>query len=186
MPGNSFPTRARTTTIVSSIKKVKVLVTQLCSTLWSLMDCSPPGSSVSMKFSRQEYWIGQPFPSPDHLPNPGIEPRSPALQAESLPAPSIKYPPNFVTSNKNIFFLHSVCESGICLGPLTLSFSQAAVLCSNWHGCWHDSEPYRLLDWGLNSLWPIDWGIHGFLDSEQDSLLRKWTAIIMTVFCWLE
>ena len=38
-----------------------------------------------MKFSRPEYWSGQPFPSPGDLPNPGIEPRSPTLQADSLP-----------------------------------------------------------------------------------------------------
>ena len=36
----------------------------------------------SMEFSRQEYWIGWPFPSPGDLPDPGIEPGSPALQAE--------------------------------------------------------------------------------------------------------
>ena len=34
---------------------------------------------LSMGFSKQEYWSGLPFPSPGHLPNPGIEPRSPAL-----------------------------------------------------------------------------------------------------------
>ena len=39
----------------------------------------------SMEFSRPEYWSGQPFPSPGNLPHPGIEPRSPALQADSLP-----------------------------------------------------------------------------------------------------
>ena len=38
----------------------------------------------SMGFSRQEYWSGLPFPSPGDLPNPGIEPGSPALQADSL------------------------------------------------------------------------------------------------------
>ena len=37
-----------------------------------------------MEFSRQEYWNGLPFPSPGDLPNPGIEPRSPTLQADSL------------------------------------------------------------------------------------------------------
>ena len=41
-----------------------------------------------MGFSRQEYWSGLPFPSPDDLPNPGIEPGSPALQADSLPSES--------------------------------------------------------------------------------------------------
>ena len=39
---------------------------------------------LSMEFSRQEYWSGLPFPSPEDLPNPGIEPRSPALLADSL------------------------------------------------------------------------------------------------------
>ena len=38
----------------------------------------------SMEFSRQEYWSGLPFPSPGDLPNPGIEPRSPALQTDAL------------------------------------------------------------------------------------------------------
>ena len=39
-----------------------------------------------MGFSRQEYWSGLPFPSPGDLPDPGIEPRSPALWAEALPS----------------------------------------------------------------------------------------------------
>ena len=39
-----------------------------------------------MEFSRQEDWSGEPFPSPGDLPNPGIESRSPTLQADSLPA----------------------------------------------------------------------------------------------------
>ena len=62
---------------------MKVLVTQSCLTLSNAMDCSPPGFSVH-GFSRQEYWSGFPFPSPRKLPNPGIEPGSPALQADSL------------------------------------------------------------------------------------------------------
>jgi len=37
-----------------------------------------------MGFSRQEYWSGLPFPSPGDLPNPGIKPRSPTLQADAL------------------------------------------------------------------------------------------------------
>ena len=39
-----------------------------------------------MEFSRQEYWSGLSFPSPGDLPNPGIEPGSPALQADALPS----------------------------------------------------------------------------------------------------
>ena len=38
-----------------------------------------------MEFSRQEYWSGLPFPFPEDLPDPGIEPESPELQADSLP-----------------------------------------------------------------------------------------------------
>ena len=45
-----------------------------------------PQTIQSMEFSRPESWSGQRFPSPRDLPNPGTEPRSPALQADSLPA----------------------------------------------------------------------------------------------------
>ena len=58
-------------------------IAQLCPTLCDLMDYSPPGSSA-MEFPRQEYWSGRPFPSLGDLPNPGIEPGSPSLQAVSL------------------------------------------------------------------------------------------------------
>ena len=41
---------------------------------------------LSMGFSGQEFWSGLPFPFPGDLPNPGIEPKSPTLQADSLPS----------------------------------------------------------------------------------------------------
>ena len=43
-------------------------------------------ASLSMGFSRQEYWSGLPFPSPGDLPDPGIKPMSPALEADALPS----------------------------------------------------------------------------------------------------
>ena len=47
---------------------------------------------LSMGFPRQEYWSGFPFPSPEDLPNPGMESGSPSLQVDSLsPLPSGKY-----------------------------------------------------------------------------------------------
>ena len=49
-------------------------------TPWTVAHPAPP----SMGSSRQEYWSGLPFPSPEDLPNPGIEPRSPALWADAL------------------------------------------------------------------------------------------------------
>ena len=60
-------------------------VTQLCPTLSDPMDCSLPGSSVHGVF-QQDYWSGLPFLSPGDLPNPGIKPRSPALQTGALPS----------------------------------------------------------------------------------------------------
>ena len=53
---------------------------QLFVTPWTVAYKAPP----SMGFSRQEYWSGLPFPSPGDLPDPWIEPRSPALQADAL------------------------------------------------------------------------------------------------------
>ena len=45
-----------------------------------------PQAPLSVGFSRQGYWSGLPFPSPGDLPNPGIKPESPALQADALPS----------------------------------------------------------------------------------------------------
>ena len=45
-----------------------------------------------MGFPRQEYWSGLPFPPPGDLPDPGIEPSSPALQADSLPLSHLRRP----------------------------------------------------------------------------------------------
>ena len=60
-------------------------VAQSCPTLCDPMDSSLPGSR-SMGFSRQEYRIGLPFPSPGDLPNPGIEQGPPELQTDALPS----------------------------------------------------------------------------------------------------
>ena len=61
--------------------KVKLLShVRLFATPWTVA-CQAP---LSMGFSRQEYWSGLPFPSPGDLPNPGIEPGFPALQADAL------------------------------------------------------------------------------------------------------
>ena len=56
---------------------------QSCPTLCDPTDCGPPGSSVRGIFQAKA-WSGLPFPSPGDLPDPKIEPRSPALQADSL------------------------------------------------------------------------------------------------------
>ena len=65
-----------------------MLVAQACPTLCDPMDSNrpppPPQAPLSMELSRQESWIRLPFPSPGDLPHPGIEFRSPVLQADSL------------------------------------------------------------------------------------------------------
>ena len=63
--------------------KVKSLSrVQLFATPWTVAYQAPP----SMGFSRQQSWSGLPFPSPGDLPNPGIEPGSPALYTDTLPS----------------------------------------------------------------------------------------------------
>ena len=63
--------------------KVKLLSrVQLFAAPWTVAYQAPPSTG----FSRQEYWSGVPLPSPEDLPDPGIEPGSPALLADALPS----------------------------------------------------------------------------------------------------
>ena len=81
---------------IRGVMKVKVKLlscVRLFATLWTVAY----KAALSMEFSRQEYWSGLPFPSPGDLPDPGIEPGSPALQADALPSeppgkPNLKFP----------------------------------------------------------------------------------------------
>ena len=97
-------------------ESVKVLVTQLCLILCDSVDCSTPGSSVH-GILQARIWSGLPFPSPGDLPNPGIKPRSPALQAEPPP------------SNKNVerMVLRLRGAQSTMMGDAASSFS---VICS--------------------------------------------------------
>jgi len=73
----------KTASIIKEVTAAAAKSLQSHPTLCDPVVGSPPGSP-SMGFSRQEHWSGLPFPSPGDLPNPGIEPRSPALQADAL------------------------------------------------------------------------------------------------------
>ena len=64
-------------------------------TLWTVAYQAPQ----SMEFFRQEYWSGLPFPSPGDLSNPGIEPGSPALQADALPSEPPGKPSRIIHTN---------------------------------------------------------------------------------------
>ena len=88
------------------IMKVKVKLlsrVQLFATLWTVAH----QALSSMGFSRQEYWSGLPFPSPGDLPDPGIEPRSPAVQAEALTSGATR------EAHKNVFIYKVETDSQI-------------------------------------------------------------------------
>ena len=111
-------------------------VTQSCPTLFNPMHYSLPGSS--MGFSRREYWSWLPFPSPGDLPNLGIEPGSPTLQADSLPSEPIRKPTD------------SHRWTNLCLISYMLSvYSNYSMRC-HWprvenNSCWRSSSISSIL-----------------------------------------
>ena len=79
---------------LSYLESVKVLAAQLCPTLCDPMDGNLPGPSVhGILQARKEYWSELPFPSPEDLSDPGIEPVSPTWQLDSLPLSHLGSPP---------------------------------------------------------------------------------------------
>ena len=114
-----------------------VLVTQLCPTLCDTVDSSPPGSSVhGILQVRILEWL--PFPSSRNLPDPGIEPRSSALQANSLPSEASNYLP-------------------VKIQGLGLNISEGAESCQQpWEGAWK----WVVLPWSLQMRpqpWQTPW-----------------------------
>ena len=83
LQADSLPSEMPGKVKVKSLSRVRLFAIP-----WTVAYQVPP----SMGLSRQEYWSGLPFPSPGDLPNPGIEPRSPTSQADTLPSePPGKY-----------------------------------------------------------------------------------------------
>ena len=86
-----------------SLSEVKSLSrVRLFATPWPVAHQAP----LSMGFSRQEYWSGLPFPSPGDLPDPGIEPRSPTLQADTLTSE----PPGKLIYSIPKYFIFNLCQ----------------------------------------------------------------------------
>ena len=92
---------------VKSLSRVRLFVTP-----WTVAYQAPP----SMGFSRQEYWSGVPFPSPGDLPDPGIEPGSPAFQAGALTSEPPGKPEKYVKSIYNLTYL------SVIFNLITLTF----------------------------------------------------------------
>ena len=126
-----------THTLVYYFIKMKVKVNllsrvRLFATPWTVAYQAPP----SMGFSRQECWSGLPFPSPGDLSDPGIEPRSPALQADAL----LSEPPN--DSYSHIFYSIFVMAMD---DPVNYFKTHKAVMAQNW----------EIIGWGINIRCPM-------------------------------
>ena len=93
-------------------------------TTWTVAHQAP----LSMKFSRQEYWSGLPFPPPGDPPNAGIKPRTPALQADSLPSELFEKP---------LPRLGEILENKFDLGESWLIFlhHKVSVNCLSCYAC---------------------------------------------------
>ena len=98
---------------------------QLFATPWTVAYQASP----SMGFSRQEYWSGLPFPSPGDLPNLGIEPGSPSLEADALTSE----PPG-----KPLYSIHTALLSGEGNGtPLQYSWLENPMDGGAWKAAVH-------------------------------------------------
>ena len=89
-------------------KKVKFLSVRLFATPWTMAY----QALLSMGFSRQEYWSGLPFPSPRDLPDPGVDPGSPELQADST----------VWTTRESVFHIAWNCSSNCTLPDSLVCF----------------------------------------------------------------
>ena len=100
-------------------------------TLWTVA-CH---ASLSMEFSRQEYWSGMPCPLPGDLPNPGIKPRSPSLQEDSLPCEPPRKPKNIGVGSLSL--LQGLPHPGIKPGSPALQIDsyQLSYQGSQWWPC---------------------------------------------------
>ena len=106
---------------VKSLSHVRLFVTP-----WTVAYQAP----LSMGFSRQGYWSGVLFPSPGHLPNPGIEPKPSTLQVDSLP-PETAGKPNW---SSDIYLLMSLLSNSFCFiqtETLRIYLCQKPLTCSS-------------------------------------------------------
>ena len=130
---------------VNYIVKVKVKSLShvwFFATPWTVAHQAPP----SRGFSRQEYWSGLPFPSPGDLPDPGIEPRSPTLEADALTSEPLR----------NTTISWPLLINGIFLGEL----GWIATLLKGYGTELFFKYPKGHLWWGLKILkykWVVIW-----------------------------
>ena len=76
---------------------------------------------LSLGFPKQEYWSGLPFPSPGHLPNPGIKHGSPTLRVYSLPPEPPRKPNSYSCSMLPLLLLSLFSHVWLCATPWTVA-----------------------------------------------------------------
>ena len=98
------------------------------------MDYSLPGFSVHRILQTKEYWSGKPFPSSGDLPNPEIEPGSPALQADSLSSEPPGKPPTYPASFLHVHLPSNPNDTYLVTDPKVpmLSHLHVFAYCSAW------------------------------------------------------
>ena len=125
---------------------------RLFATLWTVAYQAPP----SMGFFRQEYWSGLPFPSPGDLPDPGIEPGSPALQADALPS-ELPGKSSSSLGNSNV--------------QLRLAYSCGSQM-------WLHQNPWELIKHRLLGPIPRVSSVSAFLHSQAMLMLLDWEPLL--------
>ena len=129
-----------------------------------------------MGFSRQKYWSGLPFPSPGHLPDPGIKPGSPALQADFLPPQPPEEPvrqnSQLITARHSYFVPLYLLKTGsisitFILNLLPLIFIILGMLLGIWVNPKHCHEIKAIFETkyfsDLRGAGSLQWIIHVFL-----------------------
>ena len=118
----AVPSLGVTLCCAESLSRVRLFVTP-----WTVTRQAP----LSMGFSRQEYWRGVPYPPPGGLPDPEIEPRSPALQADSLPSekPEQMHLCSFQKSTLNISVSGQNIISSLLVHPESPGRTYQTVYC---------------------------------------------------------
>ena len=143
-----------------------MLVAQSCG-LFAIPWTAAHQAPVSMRFSRQGYWSGLPLPSPEDLPNPGIQPRSTALQADSLLTELQGKHSTWNSPGQNT----GVGSLSLLQGIFPTQGLKPGLLHCRWilYQLSHKGSP-RILEWGA---YPFSW-IFLTQESNQGLLHHRW------------
>ena len=104
----------------------------VCESHSVMSDSVTPTTIQAMEFSRPEYWSGYPFPPPGDLFNPGIEPRSPALQVDSLPVEPQRKP---LQKNIYMYIYYTWITESLCYTPETDAATKTPTRCKKLTEC---------------------------------------------------